>query len=124
LLSCSDYFPAQLHLHVNHLSSHLPQHFESHREIAVLKEVSHPRIVRILDSIEDKDDAITWSPYCMILSYCQGPTVEQLINHGGALGIHMAKEISYQLIDAVSYLNGHAVIHRDIKVSNMLHHAF
>ena len=90
--------------------------FQSHREIAVLSEISHPRIVRLLDSIEDTNDGTTWSPYCMILSYCKGPTVEGIINHGGALGIHMAQEISYQLIDAVSYLNGHAVIHRDIKV--------
>jgi len=92
-----------------------------HREIAVLRELSHPNIVRILDSIEDKkDDTVTWSPYCMILSYCRGPTMEQLIDYGGALGIHMAKEISYQLIDVVSYLNGHAVIHRDIKPDNMI----
>jgi len=95
------------------------------REVEVLREISHPRIINLLQCIEEdkeesKEDTPEASPYCLILEYCAGPTLEQLIKHGAALGFFMAREISSQLIDAVSYLHGRGVLHRDIKPDNIV----
>jgi len=91
------------------------------REISILQEISHPRIIRCLQVIEaDKRSESSCAPYCMVLEYCRGPTVEQLLKYGGAFGLSLAQEVSSQLIDAVSYLHGHAVIHRDIKPDNII----
>ena len=95
------------------------------REVEILQEISHPHIVKLLRCIEGeaeeyKNDSLKEaSPYCMILQYCRGPTLHQLIMHGAAIGIPMAREVSSQLIDAVSYLHGRGVIHRDIKPDNI-----
>ena len=94
-----------------------------HREVEVLKEISHPRIVKLLLKIEKAEDEKNAtpeaSPYCMVLAYCRGPTLEQMLDYGGALGIPMAREVAAQLIDAVSFLHGRGVIHRDIKPDNI-----
>lgn len=95
-----------------------------HREVEVLQEISHPRIVKVLRKIEEsakeKEETPQASPYCMVLAFCRGPTLEQILNHGGAPGIFMGREIAAQLIDAVSFLHGRGVIHRDIKPDNIV----
>lgn len=104
-----------------------------HREIAVLTEMNHPHIVRFLKffqvSPNENESSPTTTgaktnqhcaPYCMVLSYHKGPTLQMLIEHGGALGLPLSKVVSRQLIDAVSYLHDHSVIHRDIKPDNII----
>jgi serine/threonine protein kinase len=93
------------------------------RECEVLAEISHHRIVKLIRKIEQTEEERKQtpeaSPYCMVLQYCRGPTVEQMVHHGGALGIHLAREVAAQLIDAISFLHGRGVIHRDVKPDNI-----
>lgn len=99
------------------------------REIAILSELSlnypHPNIVRLLQSFDnDNDDGVVGSKIggscCMVLSLAHGPTLNYIVHNYGALGFVIAQSISRQLIGAVAFLHGHAVIHRDVQPCNII----
>lgn len=93
------------------------------REIAILSELStkysHPNIVRLLQDHTKKEDVSSGSN-CLVLSLARGPTLHFALNKYGGLGLIVAQSISRQLIDAVAFLHGHAVIHRDIQPCNVI----
>ncbi|KAL3928750.1 MAG: hypothetical protein SGARI_004942, partial [Bacillariaceae sp.] len=111
----------------------------AHREIDVLKELSHPNIMKVLNfwevPVQQEQAASSLSPsssappgttaalstVCvMALQYSKGPTVESLLQYGGALSNKFGRVVISQLMDAVAYLHYRAVVHRDIKPDNVI----
>lgn len=90
------------------------------REIEILKKLNHPNIVKLLKAfyVEAKNDGSSCA--YIALSYAEGPTLENILKKGGAVGIPLARALSHQLISAVSYLHSNAVIHRDLKPNNII----
>jgi serine/threonine protein kinase len=82
------------------------------REIEVLRSLDHPHILPILDY-----GNIQGVPYIVMPFYPHG-TLRELINQGISRqqGIRIIKQVS----DALEYAHGRAVIHRDVKPSNIL----
>ena len=91
----------------------------AHRESDILKELHHPNIMKFIDFWEPDSNRLT-SVAVMALGYAPGPTVESLIKRGGSLSSLFSRTVVAQVIDAISFLHSHAVVHRDIKPDNIV----
>lgn len=87
-----------------------------HREIDILRALDHKNIMKCLDYAEPT----AHTAMILVLTYCKGPTVEALLRQGGALSTCFGRVVIAQLVDALTYLHSHAVVHRDIKPDNVI----
>lgn len=86
------------------------------REIAIMKKLEHPYIVKLYDSKETEHYIhlmIEHIKGCSLFTY-----LKQRYNR--RLAEPEAKRIIYQLISAVDYLHGMNIAHKDIKLENVL----
>lgn len=93
------------------------------REVDILRELNHPCIMKVIDSWEAPPERRRL-PTVIALTYSKGPTVHALLKHGGSLSTVFSRVVIAQLIDAISYLHGHAVVHRDIKPDSKVSRLF
>ncbi|CAG9464317.1 unnamed protein product [Pedinophyceae sp. YPF-701] len=88
------------------------------REMAVIKALTHPSIVNVLQFIDDpsKDHML------MVLEHVEGGVVQHLGADGRAVRLveQTAQEYFRQLVGAVEYLHVNGVVHGDIKPDNLL----
>ena len=89
------------------------------KEIEVHSRLEHPNIVGLIDYKED-DNFIY-----LIMEYCSGGNLYQLLRrnnreYGGGLETKQTAKFVSQLADGVAYLHRNSVMHRDLKLSNLL----
>ena len=83
------------------------------REVNILRGLSHPHIVPLLD------DGIAGSSYYLAMPYMQGGNLRDRLARG-TFPPEEAAILLHQLADALSCAHAHGIIHRDIKPSNIL----
>ncbi|QHS74481.1 serine/threonine protein kinase PRR1 [Saccharomyces paradoxus] len=104
------------------------------RELQVLKSLNHPCIVKLLginnpifvtskkplrDFIKKTPRALP--PCDMIMSYCPaGDLLAAVMARNGRLEAWLIQRIFAELVLAVKYLHGNSIIHRDLKLENIL----
>lgn len=88
------------------------------REIHLLREVRHPAIVRLVDCYED-------STHLNIVTerYAGGELFDRICaatTPDGCLAEDAARGIVRALLEAIAYLHGRGIVHRDVKPENIL----
>ncbi|KAI7847902.1 kinase-like domain-containing protein [Circinella umbellata] len=84
------------------------------REIALLKKLSHPSIVKLFDVIE------TERYIGMVMEYASGGELFEYILTRDYLKEQVARDFFGQLISSVHYMHQKGVVHRDLKLENVL----
>ena len=84
------------------------------REAQAATALSHPNIVEIYDVGEYKGH------HFIVMEYCPGKTLKQMIKERGALLKEEAVDIICQLASATAEAHRRGIIHRDIKPQNVI----
>ncbi|KAL1954004.1 hypothetical protein VTO42DRAFT_1859 [Malbranchea cinnamomea] len=85
-----------------------------YREISILRDLSHPNIVRLHEMVEtDRHIGI-------ILEYASGGELFDYILNHRYLKDNAARRLFAQLVSGVGYLHKKGIVHRDLKLENLL----
>ncbi|GMG23907.1 unnamed protein product [Ambrosiozyma monospora] len=85
-----------------------------HREINALKKLSHPNIVR-LEEVLQNDKYIG-----IVLEYASGGELFDYILEHKYLKESLASRLFAQLVSGVDYMHNKGIVHRDLKLENLL----
>ncbi|KAG2232524.1 hypothetical protein INT48_005414 [Thamnidium elegans] len=95
------------------------------REVGVLKFIDHSNIVHLEATIE------TEQLMCIVLEYVEGGELFEFVqkmhqqlrmSQNSKIDETVVKSIFLQLVQAVKWLHGHNIVHRDLKLENILIH--
>jgi serine/threonine protein kinase len=84
------------------------------QEAQILARLQHPNVITVFDSGVDGGDRF------IVMELVEGPTLRELLDAEGRLTPERAGEIASRLASALGFAHGKAVIHRDVKPSNVL----
>lgn len=84
------------------------------REALSASSLSHPNIVEVYDVGEDGGQ------YYIVMEYCPGKTLKQLLKKRGNLTISEVIDIMLQITDGMAHAHDSYIIHRDIKPQNII----
>merc|ERR1719217_289516 len=84
------------------------------REIALLKELSHSNVVRLLDVFCKPDKLV------LVFEFLENDLKKYMKSMNGRLVPSTVKKLAYQLCRGVEFCHASRIIHRDIKPQNLL----
>lgn len=92
-----------------------PEHWKRvQSEIKIMEQVSHPRIARLYEAVE------TPKRMHLIMECLDGGNLCSYVKSKKRLSEDESRRIFFQLVQALDYLHQHCIIHRDIKLENVL----
>jgi serine/threonine protein kinase len=83
------------------------------REAKFLNRLHHPNVCKLYGEVEASGHL------CLVMEYCSGGDMCDLINRNGPLTEQKARHLFGQLLSAVQYIHSKGIIHRDIKLDNL-----
>lgn len=86
------------------------------REARLISQLDHPHIVRVLDFFYIDEDTTP----CMVMQYLPGGTLTQHLQRNPTLTLVDMVDIIRQLSEALDYAHSLDIVHRDIKLDNVL----
>jgi serine/threonine protein kinase len=104
--------PVAIKLLLNHGDPRSVARFE--QEAQILARLQHPNVITVFDAGVDGGDRF------LVMELVEGPSLRELLDAEGRLAPERAGEIVSQLASALGFAHEKAVIHRDVKPSNVL----
>jgi eukaryotic-like serine/threonine-protein kinase len=83
-------------------------------EARLLSRLRHPRVARVLD------DRSHGARRCLVMELVRGPSLARVLEQRGPLPVAEALEHVRQLCEALAYVHGQEVVHRDVKPANVI----
>ncbi len=88
-------------------------------EIQILKELNHPNIVKFYDFLASNFN------YYLIMEFCNGGDLTGCLEkykkkYNETFSVEIVQYLMRQIINAFVYIHGKKIIHRDIKLDNIL----
>jgi len=83
------------------------------REISILKKISHRNLVKLLDIYEEEDFQV------IVLEWIDGAELFEIVGRA-PLSEERTRDLFTQLVESVKYLHENNVIHRDLKLENIM----
>lgn len=87
---------------------------EIYRETATLKKLDHRNIVTLYRAFVDKKQVI------MLMEYVSDGELLSYVDDFGPLSEVVSRKFFSQIINAMSYCHNRGIIHRDLKLENIL----
>ena len=84
------------------------------RELLLLKELSHPNIIKLIETFE------TPERYFIVTEFCENGELYNIIVNNQRLSNDVAALFYYQLINGLECIHNKNIAHRDIKPENLL----
>lgn len=84
------------------------------REATNLSQMKHPHIVKVLELFEANNT------YYYSMEYCEGGTLDALIERNHGLEVQAALSYFRQIADALSFMHENRMLHLDLKPSNIM----
>ena len=83
-------------------------------EIQIQKSLDHPHIVKLVDHFEDQ------IKICLVLELCERKSLTSLLKQHGQVPQSEASHIMKEITQALQYIHSKGIVHRDLKLGNIL----
>lgn len=95
------------------------------KEIQILKGLNHENIVKLIDygsegTVKKKSGRVIDDLVYILMEHVSGGLLYDLCNQVGAMGEDCGRFFMHQLVDVLSYMHKRNVVHRDLKLENIL----
>ena len=88
-------------------------------EIEIMKELDHPNLIKLHHLLQSNNH------YYFIMDYCNGGTLSSILNNyklhfGKPFSQEIIQHFMIQIVDGLKFIHSKNIIHRDIKLDNIL----